>query len=81
MGVFGTIVSIFLIIFGFLVFTIYMSYKKTLLKRNFYKDTRYLVEQIEELNATVRDFSKRIQALESIVTSEDYELNNKFKSL
>ena len=81
MGVFGMIVSIFLIIFGFFVFLIFMSYKKTLLKRRFYNDSKYLLEEIEKLKMANRDFAERIQTLESIVTSESYELDKKFRSL
>lgn len=81
MDVFGMIVCIFLIANIFLAFVVYIRYKKTLLKRRYYRDTRHITKEIALLKKSITNFSERIEILESLITSEKYELEEKFRSL
>jgi len=82
---YSMVVVILLIIFGFVfgsvMFGRYMSYKKSLLKERQGVNAKSISIELEEQKKIIADLANRIQVLESIVTQEDYELNQKFKHL
>ena len=81
MGVFQmVIVIVFLgVIAG--MFNRYLDYKKSLNKKRNELDEQIISEELTRQKRVNEEFEKRIQALESIVTSEEYDLYQKFKDL
>jgi len=63
------------------MFKHYIDYK-TRFDLNKYKfDGKVFSEELDDQKETIRKLEKRIQALESIITSRDFELDQKFKVL
>ncbi len=81
MGVFQmVIVIVFLgVIAG--MFNKYLEYKKSLNKKRNELDEQIISKELTTQKMINNEFEKRIQALESIVTSDEYDLNQKFKGL
>jgi hypothetical protein len=63
------------------MFNRYLDYKKSLNKKRNELDEQIISEELTRQKMVNEEFEKRIQALESIVTSEEYDLNQKFKGL
>jgi uncharacterized membrane protein len=81
MGVFQMVIAI--VFLGVLagMFNRYLDYKKSLNKKRNELDEQIISEELTKQKMINEEFEKRIQALESIVTSEEYDLNQKFKGL
>jgi predicted Holliday junction resolvase-like endonuclease len=81
MGVFQmVIVIVFLgVIAG--MFSRYLDYKKSLNKKRNDLDEQIISQELSRQKRINEEFERRIQALESIVTSEEYDLHQKFKNL
>ncbi len=81
MGIFQMVIGIvFLgVIAG--MFNKYLDYKKSLNKKRNELDEQIISKELTQQKMINEEFEKRIQALESIVTSEEYDLNQKFKGL
>jgi predicted Holliday junction resolvase-like endonuclease len=81
MGVFQmVIVIVFLgVIAG--MFNKYLEYKKSLNKKRNELDEQIISKELTTQKMINKELEKRIQALESIVTSDEYDLNQKFKGL
>ncbi len=79
--VLGIMVIIFGSIFGYLSFITYLNYRKKLLKSQGMFNIDSISKEITKQKMVIKDMESRIQTLESIVTKEDYELNQKFKKL
>jgi len=79
--VLGILFIIFGSVFGSIMFSRYIKFKEKMLKRQHDMDSEYLSMALEKQKQINGEFEKRIQALESIVISENYELKEKFKNL
>ena len=81
MGVFQMVIAIvFLgVIAG--MFNRYLDYKKSLHKKRNELDEQIISKELTEQKMINRELEKRIEALESIITSEEYELDQKFRRL
>lgn len=74
-------VLIVAIVFGFVAFSTYMSHKtKQLRLLNERQGSHFEVEN-EELRTIIEKLEKRVQILESIVTSRDFRLSEEIDSL
>ncbi|MDA0687217.1 MAG: hypothetical protein O2948_01125 [Proteobacteria bacterium] len=74
-------VLIVAIVFGFVAFSTYMSHKtKQLRLLNERQGSHFEVEN-EELRTIIEKLEKRVQTLESIVTSRDFRLSEEIDSL
>jgi len=63
------------------MFAIYMGNKKSAGRRGTDKELSSVSEALKRQKIVNADLEKRIQNLESIITSEDYDLDKKFKDL
>ena len=79
--VLGILFIIFGFVFGSVMFNRYISYKKSLLRDRQKMDEAFLTKELKMQKRIIKDLADRIEALESIVTKEDYGLNQKFKEL
>jgi hypothetical protein len=73
--------SITCLIFGFAAFKRYLKHKESLSEKQSMVDTEELEMKFLNQEKTNQALRERIEALESIVTQEEYELNRKFKAL
>ena len=81
MSVSLTPVLIVAIVFSFVSFSTYMSYKTKQLKLLGEKQSSDMEAENAELRSTVDNLEKRIQTLESIVTSKDFRLAEEIETL
>jgi uncharacterized membrane protein (DUF106 family) len=79
--VLGIMVIIFGSIFGSKMVKDYMVYKDRMHKRQQEMDAEFASEVLEKQKGINKQFEERIQALEAIVTSENYDLKEKIKNL
>ena len=79
--VLGIMLIIFGFVFGSIMFGKYMSYKKSLLKEGQGVNAKAVSNELAAQRKIMEDLAKRVQVLESIVTREDYGLNQKFNDL
>ncbi len=78
---FELVLGILAIIFGFLFFSRYIGYKKSMLKHGLNHDQESISMALAKQKKINEDLEKRIQVLESIVTRENYGLEQKFREL
>lgn len=69
------------IIFAFISFSTYLSYRSKALRYSVDAMQESLVEENEKLLNKTSELEKRIQVLESIVTSKDFELREEIEAL
>lgn len=81
MSVSLTPVLIVAIVFSFVSFSTYMSYKTKQLKLLGEKQSSDMEAENAELRSTVDSLEERIQTLESIVTSKDFRLAEEIETL
>ncbi len=74
-------VLIVAIVFGFVGFSTYMSHKTKQLRLLNERQGSHFEDENVELKATIKKLEKRVQTLESIVTSKDYRLAEEIDSL
>lgn len=79
--VLGILVIIFGSIFGSKMFRDYMVYRDKMHKRQMEADAEFASKLMENQNKVNKQFEVRIQALEAIVTSDNYDLKEKIKNL
>lgn len=79
--VLGILAIIFGSIFGSKMVKDYMVYRDRIHKRQQEMDAEFASEVLEKQKRINEQFEKRIQALEAIVTSENYDLKEKIKNL
>ena len=79
--VLGILFIIFGFVFGSIMFNRYISYKKSLLSDKQRMDEAFVTKELKMQKRIIQDLTDRIEVLESIVTKEDFGLNQKFKEL
>ena len=75
------VIVIVLIGAGAGVFKTYLQHKEGLSKKQSANDTDELSTRLMNQEKVIQALKKRIEALESIVIRDDYELNRKFREL
>ncbi len=74
-------VMIVLIVFSFIGFASYLQYRSKALRFGMESIEESLHEENERLVHKTQDLEKRIQVLESIVTSKDFKLSEEIDAL
>ena len=81
MNPFEMVIVIVLIGAGAGVFKAYFKHKESLSRKQSTLETEDLLTRVDNQEKIIRALRKRIEALESIVIRDEYELNRKFKEL
>jgi len=81
MSFFGMVFGIVFLGVACGMFAIYMGNKKSAGSRGIGKDLSSVSDALKRQKIVNTDLEKRIQNLESIITSEGYDLDKKFKDL
>jgi uncharacterized protein HemX len=81
MGPFEMVIVIVLIGTGAGIFKTYLQHKENISKKQSKLDTEELCARCEDQEKVIRNLTKRIEVLESIVIQDEFELNRKFKDL
>jgi len=81
MNPFEMVIVIVLIGTGAGVFKAYLKHKESLSRKQSTVETDDLLTRVDNQEKIIRALRKRIEALESIVIRDEYELNRKFKEL
>ncbi|MCG8414324.1 MAG: hypothetical protein MI746_08910 [Pseudomonadales bacterium] len=74
-------VLIVAIIFAFVSFSTYLSYRSKALRYSVDSMEKSLAEENEKLLSKTSELERRIQVLESIVTSKDFKLSEEIEAL
>jgi len=81
MNPFEMVIVIVLIGTGAGVFKAYLKHKEGLSRKQSTVETEELLTRVDNQEKIIRALRKRIEALESIVIRDEYELNRKFREL
>ena len=73
-------VLIVAIVFGFVAFSTYMSHKTKQLRLLNERQGSHFEGETEELRSVIEQLEKRVQTLESIVTSRNFRLSEEIDS-
>lgn len=73
--------SIACLVFGFAAFKRYLKHKESLSEKQSTVEAEELETKLMNQEKTIHELQKRIEALESIIVRDEYELNQKFKAL
>lgn len=81
MYLFEMVIVIIFIVFGSQAFKYYLQHKEKLSTKQSAVDTEELAMKVVNQEKNIQALRKRIEALESIVIRDEYELNRKFREL
>lgn len=81
MDPFQMVIVIVLICTGAGIIKTYLKHKESLSKKQSTVDTEALSTKLVNQEKTIQALKRRIEALESIIVQDGYELNRKFKEL
>jgi hypothetical protein len=81
MDPFQMVIVIVLIVFGSKAFKYYLEHKENFSTKHSGMDIEKILMSLDAQKKINQALEKRIQALETIIIQDDYELNRKFKEL